>query len=164
MSRDEEPIRKKITDPQQALAKVEAWCAYQERCQQEVRDKLYSWGLWSEAIENIISELISRNFLNEERFAIAYAGGKFRIKKWGRQKIRMELKKRRVPDKIITKALREIETGDYDNAIEKVLAAKWKSEKEKHPLKKKLKVMRYLASRGFETDLINQHIQRYAEE
>lgn len=164
MSIERETQRKKITDPQLALSKIESWCAYQERCQQETRDKLYSWGLWKDAVENIISELISRNFLNEERFAIAFAGGKFRIKKWGKQKIKMELKKRNVPESIIRRALKEIGADDYDVAIEKVLATKWKSEKEKHPLKKKLKVMRYLVSRGFEMDIIQQHIEKYSEE
>lgn len=164
MHTDNEQFSKKITDPQVALSKMEAWCAYQERCQQEVRDKLYSWGLWSDAVENIIAELISRNFLNEERFAIAYAGGKFRIKKWGKQKIRMELKRRKIPDPLIRRALKEIDGEDYGAAIDKVLAAKWKSEKEKHPLKKKLKVMKYLVSRGFEHDLINEHLERYTDE
>lgn len=160
----EEERNKKITDPQLALSKIESWCAYQERCQQEVRDKLYSWGLWKDAVESIISNLISRNFLNEERFAIAYAGGKFRIKKWGRQKIKVELKRRNITEAIIRRAMKEIETADYVNAIGKVLAYKWKSEKEKHPLKKKLKVMRYLVSRGFEPELINEHIERYTKE
>lgn len=164
MHSEEERTKKKITDPQVALSKMEAWCAYQERCQQEARDKLYSWGLWNEAVESIISELITKNFLSEERFACAYAGGKFRIKKWGRQKIRMELKKRKIPDAIIRKAMQEIPGDDYGEAIDKVLAARWKNEKEKHPLKKKLKVMRYLVSRGFETDLINEHLQKYTEE
>lgn len=156
--------KRKITDPKIALSKIESWCAYQERCQQEVRDKLYSWGLWTDAVESIICELISRNFLSEERFAIAYAGGKFRIKKWGKQKIKVELKRRNIPEPIIRRAMKEIESEDYANAIEKVLASKWKSEKEKHPLKKKLKVMRYLVSRGFEPELINEHIERYVKE
>lgn len=164
MHNEEVSRKKKITDPAIALSKIESWCAYQERCQQETRDKLYSWGLWKDAVENIISELISRNFLNEERFAVAYAGGKFRIKKWGKQKIKMELKKRNVPENIIRRALKEIGADDYDGAIEKVLETKWKSEKEKHPLKKKLKVMRYLVSRGFEMDIIQQHIEKYSEE
>ena len=164
MHDEKEKAEKKITDPKVALSKIEQWCAYQERCQQEVRDKLYSWGLWPDAVESIISELITSGFLNEERFAVAYAGGKFRIKKWGKQKIRMELKRRKVPDKIIQKALKEIDGKDYNAAIDKVLAAKWKSEKEKHPLKKKLKVMRYLVSRGFEADLINAHLESYTEE
>lgn len=164
MHSEKEERTKKISDPAVALSKIESWCAYQERCQQEVRNKLYSWGLWPDAVESIIGELITRNFLNEERFAIAYAGGKFRIKKWGKQKIRIELKKRKVPDGLIRRALKEIGGEDYDTAIEKVLATKWKSEKEKHPLKKKLKVMRYLVSRGFETDLIAEHLERYTKE
>src|SRR6478672_11099295 len=86
--------KQKVYTQHQALVKAEAWCAYQERCQQEVRDKIYSWGLHEHEVENVIAELISKNFLNEERFAKAYAGGKFRIKKWGRVKIRMELKRR----------------------------------------------------------------------
>jgi regulatory protein len=153
--------KKKITDPDLALSKIESWCAYQERCQQEVRDKLYSWGLYSDAVENIISELISRNFLNEERFAVAYAGGKFRMKKWGKQKIKMELKKRRVPEKIIAKALKEIGEDDYGQSLEHTLAKKWNSEKETHPLKKKMKVMRYMLSRGYETDAVSAAISKY---
>lgn len=163
MEKSNDTRSKKITDPKVALTKIESWCAYQERCQQEVRDKLYAWGLWPDAIENIIAELISRNFLNEERFAVAYAGGKFRIKKWGRQKIKMELKKRQVPDTIIRKALKEIGEDDYDSALEKTLAAKWKAEKEAHPLKKKMKVMRYMISRGYETDAVMGAISKYTK-
>ncbi len=159
-----EDKKKKITDPDLALSKIESWCAYQERCQQETRDKLYSWGLWSEAVENIIVELISRNFLNEERFAIAYAGGKFRMMKWGKQKIKNELKKRKISDAIIRKALKEIGEDDYENTLEKTLAGRWKLEKEKHPLKKKLKVMRYMISRGYETDAVHESILKFTKE
>lgn len=164
MRDDKEPLKKKITDPDLALTKIESWCAYQERCQQETRDKLYSWGLWSEAVESIISELITRNFLNEERFAIAYAGGKFRVKKWGKQKIKNELRKRKISDLLIRKALKEIGEDDYENALEKTLASKWKLEKEKHPLKKKMKVMRYMISRGYEADAVNESISKFAKE
>ena len=89
---------KKITDEKAAYVKAEHYCAYQERSQQEVRDKLYEWGLWPDAVENIISELISNNFLNEERFAKAYAQGKFNQKGWGRIKIKQALKLKKVPD------------------------------------------------------------------
>ena len=75
----EERKKRKTLTPLQALVKAQATCAYQERCQQEMRDKLYEWGLHSEAVENMIAQLISDNFLNEERFAKAFAGGKFRI-------------------------------------------------------------------------------------
>jgi regulatory protein len=159
----EDSPKKKITDPKVALTKIESWCAYQERCQQEVRDKLYSWGLWPDAIENIIADLISRNFLNEERFAIAYAGGKFRVKKWGKQKIKMELKKRKISDTLIRKALKEIGEDDYEATLETTLAKKWKAEKEKHPLKKKMKVMRYMVSRGYETEAVSEAISKFTK-
>ncbi len=90
--------KKKISDlacrqagPKKALLKAQKYCAYQERCQQEVREKLYEWGVLPEVLENTIAELIIANFINEERFAKVYAGGKFRIKKWGRIKIKVKL-------------------------------------------------------------------------
>ena len=92
---EHEPKKKKLT-PQQAVIKAQMSCAYQERCQQEMRDKLYEWGLYSNDVENIIANLISDGYLNEERFAKAFAGGKFRIKKWGRIRIKLELKKRKI--------------------------------------------------------------------
>src|SRR5690606_17889250 len=92
----------------QAIEKMEHYCAYQERSQQEVRDKLYSLGLRSADIEEIIADLIQNNFLNEERFAAAYAQGKFRMKSWGKLKIKQGLKLKRVSDKLIVKALNQI--------------------------------------------------------
>ncbi len=163
MSGDEEQIRKKITDPNLALSKIESWCAYQERCQQETRDKLYSWGLWTDAVDSIIIELITKNFLNEERFANAYAGGKFRIMKWGRAKIKVELRKRHIPEGMIRNALVQIDSDDYVAVLNKILVAKWKAEKEKNKLKKKMKVIRYLTSRGYELDLINESIEKLLE-
>ena len=78
--------------PQQSVPKIKQYCAYQERCHAEVRDKLYSFGLNKIEVEEIISELITENYLNEERFAIHYAGGKFRMKQWGKNKIKQSLK------------------------------------------------------------------------
>ena len=103
----------KVYTQKQALIKAESYCAYQERCQQEVRDKLYSWGLHEVQVENVIAELIASNFINEERFAKAYAGGKFRIKKWGRVKISIELKRRKISTYCIKKGLAEIEEEEY---------------------------------------------------
>ena len=88
----DDPKPKKITDEKVALSKAEHFCAYQERAQQEVRDKLYEWGLWPDAVENIIVKLIGDNFLNEERFAKAYTQGKFKQKGWGKLKIKQGLK------------------------------------------------------------------------
>ncbi len=149
---NKEPI--KITDPNAAFIKMQSWCAYQERSQQECRDKLYSWGLWPDAVENIISELISQNFLNEERFAIAFAGGKFRVKKWGRVKIKVELKQKKVPDVCIKKALSLINEDDYLTTLKVVLEKKARELKEKNSVKRHYKLLQYAYSRGFEQDLI----------
>jgi regulatory protein len=147
---------KKITDPAEALTKAQRWCAYQERSQQEVRDKLYSWGLWAEAIENIIAELISTNFISEERFAEAFVSGKFRIKQWGRIKIKIELKQHRISEPVIRKALAVIDGDEYMRVLRKQAEKKAKTEKEKHPQKRQYKLMRYLMSRGFEQDLVRE--------
>ncbi|HXC03732.1 MAG TPA: RecX family transcriptional regulator, partial [Bacteroidia bacterium] len=120
MNTPEKP-KPKITDPKKALEKAAAWCAYQERCQQEVRDKLYEWGLWKDMVEQIISELIGQGFIDEERFARTYAGGKFRIKKWGKQKIKNELKQRHISEYCIRKAMLEIDADAYRKTLEKIL-------------------------------------------
>jgi len=140
--------------PEQALFKIRDWCAYQERCQQEARDKLYDYGLKTDDVENIIAQLVNENFINEERFAVAFAGGKFRIKKWGKVKIKQELKAKRVSDYCIKKGLAIIDNTDYINTLKKVLALKEKSITEKNFLKKKQKLVRYALSKGYEQDLI----------
>jgi len=144
----------KVYTQKQALIKAESYCAYQERCQQELRDKLYSWGLHEIQVENVIADLIASNFINEERFAKAYAGGKFRIKKWGRVKISIELKRRKISAYCIKKGLAEIEEEEYIKTLQKVAEVKIKATKERDSKKKKYKVMNYLLSRGFENDLV----------
>lgn len=144
----------KVYTQKQALLKAESYCAYQERCQQELRDKLYSWGLHEIQVENVIADLIASNFINEERFAKAYAGGKFRIKKWGRVKISIELKRRKISAYCIKKGLAEIEQEEYIKTLQKVAEVKIKATKERDSKKKKYKVMNYLLSRGFENDLV----------
>jgi regulatory protein len=137
-----------------ALAKAEHYCAYQERSQQEVRDKLYEWGLWKDDVEELISELIQTNFLNEERFATAYVSGKFRIKKWGKIKIRQGLKLKRVPDKMIANALKTIDLDEYLGVILDAAQKKLIFIQEKDAYKRKYKLMNYLIGRGFESNLI----------
>ena len=145
---------RKITDEKVALTKAEHYCAYQERSQQEVRDKLYEWGLWTDAVENIISQLITGNYLNEERFAKAYTQGKFKQKAWGRIKIKQGLKLKKVPDVLIKKALQTIDGDDYLKALQKVIAKKTPLVKEKNEFKRRYKLQQYAMSRGFEADLI----------
>jgi len=147
--------KKKIKlDKKAALAKAEHYCAYQERAQQEIRDKLYEWGLWSDDVEELISELIQTNFLNEERFTEAYVSGKFKIKRWGKIKIKQGLKLKRIPDKMIQRALNAIDYDDYLNAILVTAQKKAPLIKENDPFKRKYKLISYLMSKGFEKDLI----------
>src|SRR5579872_6681533 len=106
-------LTKKVTDEKTALAKAEHYCAYQERSQQEVREKLYEWGLHPAGVENVIMHLVEGGFLNEERFANAYTIGKFRQKGWGRIKIKQGLKFKKVSEPLIKKALNSIDGDDY---------------------------------------------------
>lgn len=145
--------KKKLTRAQ-AIIRAQASCAYQERCQQEMRDKLYEWGLYSADVENIIAELITDNFLNEERFAKTFAGGKFRIKKWGKIKIKIELKRRKISDYCIKKAMLEISDIDYAKTLQQLIAKKSKDIKGSKPQVRNYKIAQYAISRGFESDLV----------
>jgi len=151
----EETDKKKIRlDRKTALAKAEHYCAYQERAQQELRNKLYEWGQWSDDVEEIISELIQTNFLNEERFTQAYVSGKFKIKHWGKIKIRQGLKLKNVPDKMISNALKGIDYDEYLATILMLAEKKAGMIVEKDAYKKRYKLVSYLLGRGFENDSI----------
>jgi regulatory protein len=140
----------------QALPKIKHYCAYQERCHSEVKEKLYSFGLYKKDVEKIIADLINENYLNEERFALQYAGGKFRIKHWGKNKIKQALKQKQVSDYSIKKALKEIDEIDYNKTVEKLAEEKLKTLKgEKNIFIKKRKMQDFLLMKGYETDLIN---------
>ena len=142
------------------LEKARKYCAYEERCQQQVRDKLYDWELHQKEVEQIISQLISEGFINEERFAKSFARGKFRIKKWGRVKIKYELKKHRISDYCIKSGLQEIDEKEYINTLQESAEKKSKLIKEKHPLKKKYKLMTFLVGKGFENDLVRGVVEK----
>lgn len=139
---------------QEAKLKVEAYCAYQERCDFEIREKLKSWHLYQEDIEVLIAHLIQSNFLNEERFASAFVSGKFNIKKWGRIKIRQHLKQKRISDYSINKALSEIEDLAYLETINQLIEAKSRLISTKDEWDKRVKLTRYLQGKGFEMELI----------
>jgi regulatory protein len=145
--------------PDQAVPKIKQYCAYQERCHSEVRDKLYSFGLNKVEVEEIISILITENYLNEERFAIHYAGGKFRMKQWGKIKIKQSLKFKQVSDYCIKKALKEIDLREYEKTFQKLAEQKLKTLKsEKNIFIKKRKLQDFLLQRGFENDLVKQAV------
>jgi len=141
--------------PGQALQKVKHYCAYQERSHSEVKDKLYSYGLHKSDVETILSQLIEENYLNEERFALQFAGGKFRMKQWGRVKIKYELKQRQVSEYCIKKALKSIDETAYEKTLQKLFDDKIKTlRSEKNIFIKKKKVQDYLLQKGFEADLV----------
>lgn len=141
-------------DKKQALAKAESFCAYQERSQKEVRGKLLDWGMRGDELEEIISELIVSNFLNEERFALQYAAGKFNIKNWGRIKIKQGLKLKGVPDRILQKAIYSLDEDDYLRTLENLAEKKAAVLNESDSFKRKFKLINYLQGKGFESDLI----------
>ena len=147
--------------PQQAIPKIKNYCAYQERCHSEVREKLYSFGLYKADVEAIISNLIEENYLNEERFAMLFAGGKFRIKQWGRIKIRYELKQKQVSDYCIKKALSSIDEGDYMKTFNKLVELQLKRLRtEKNMFTRKRKLLDSLRAKGFEAGLMNAVIAK----
>lgn len=151
--------RKKTLTPNQAKLRAESYCAYQERSQQEVRDKLYSWDLHLEDVEQIISDLISSNFLNEERFAKAFVLGKFRIKGWGKIKIQQHLKAKRVSVPLIKIALQQIDLDDYEQKLTDLIQRKVGDELSQLSLTERAKLVRYLQSKGYENSLIFEKIK-----
>ncbi len=141
--------------PDSAWPKIRQYCIFQERAHQEVRNKLYEYGLRTIEVETLISKLIEDNYLNEERFAIQYAGGKFRMKQWGKIKIQYGLKAKGVSDYLIKKALKEINSVDYDRILRKLIDQKLKSLKtEKNHLVRKKKLQDFLLQKGYERSLI----------
>ena len=143
-----------------AKIKLGRYCAYQERSQQEVRDKLYSLGLYKDEVEEVLTELIISGFVNEERFAIAYASGKFKLKKWGRVKIHYELKRRKISAFCIDKALNEIDEEDYIDAIKHLLSTKINSYSGT-PFEVNQKAARYMINKGYESDLVWEEIHKF---
>lgn len=134
--------------------KLKHYCAYQERCHQEVRQKLLELKVYGDDLENIILLLIEENYLNEERFAQLFSGGKFRMKGWGKVKIRQELKARQISEYCINKGLKEINEEDYLEKLKDLKEKKELTEKEKNPILRKKKIAHYLISKGYESDLV----------
>lgn len=154
LSDDFTPPKKKLTKAQ-ALPRIYRFCSYQERAHQEVKQKLFELGLYASEVDELLTQLITDGFLNEERFAKAFAGGKFRMKRWGRLKIIHELEAKGLTKNCIKAGLKEIEDDDYQKALEEVLE-KQSSRVAEEPddFVRRDKIARHAIQRGFEPDLV----------
>jgi regulatory protein len=138
----------------EASKKIESYCAYQERCHSEVRTKLFEYGLTLTEVDEIITNLILSGFLNEERYAKAFAGGKFRMKKWGRLKIIHALEANGVSKNCITSGLKEIDATEYGNTLRQILEKKNGETKESNIYSQRDKLSRFAIQKGYEPELV----------
>ncbi|MFD2601530.1 regulatory protein RecX [Flavobacterium suzhouense] len=146
---------------EEAKRKMEHYCAYQERCHDEVVLKLKSLNMIPQAIDVIMVHLLDNNYLNEERFACSFARGKFRIKHWGKRRITNELKARNISRYNIERALKEIPEGEYLDAFHELADKQWEITLESNIQKKKKKVMDYLLRKGYESNLVQEKIYAF---
>src|SRR3954468_24055784 len=147
-------MQKKYLTKEQAIQKLKQYCAYQERSHSEVEQKLWDLGVHRSEHDEILSVLIEENYLNEERFAKAFVGGKFRMKDWGRKKIYYALKEKKVSEYNIKKAMKEIDEEQYQKTLLELAEKKYGLLKSEQYLARKKKTMDYLLQKGFEQDLV----------
>lgn len=146
--------RTKPVEPGMVLQKIQYFCSYQERCIRETEEKLRDWTVQKKLIPAIISELIEENYINEERFAKVYSGGKFRVNKWGRQKIGFELKLKGIPPALIQKGLEEIDETDYRRTLHDLILKKRKEIKPEKEVNIREKILTFAQGKGYEMELI----------
>ncbi|MES2800770.1 MAG: regulatory protein RecX [Bacteroidota bacterium] len=142
---------------EEVVIKLENFCAYQERCSYEILEKVKSFNLTAEEGQKALKLLIQHKFVDDERFANSYASGKFRFKNWGRNKIKFELKIKRIPSDLITNAIYSLDEEEYEATVKELALKKWSEVKGKSIYEKKAKVYRFLQSKGFESELIARY-------
>lgn len=145
--------------PQQALQKIKHYCSYQERSHHEVKEKLYAYKLKKHDVDLLITQLIEEDYLNETRFAVQFAGGKFRLKKWGKVKIEYELKLKKVSSYNIKKALAAIDITAYEQVLQTLCKKKWTELKNEQYMIREQKTKNYLLQKGYEPTLIANAIK-----
>lgn len=150
---------KSTSSVEDILQKMEYYCSYQERCHIEVSEKLRGFVLNQAEKDRIIVHLIESNFLNEERFALVFSISKFHQKKWGKIRIKNELKARKISDYLVTKALKEIPSEEYEMTFENLAEKHWESITEKNDLKKRKKFCDYLLRKGWESERIYEKVK-----
>ncbi|MDE1207783.1 regulatory protein RecX [Tenacibaculum larymnensis] len=152
-------MNKPVFTVEEIKRKIEQYCVYQDRCHKEVEKKLKDYNLIPEAREHILLHLLEHNFLNEERFSKSFARGKFRIKKWGKDRIVRELKFRDISAYNIKSALKEIDEEEYIKTLYNLIEKKNASVSETNHFKRKKKIADYLLYRGFESSLIYEALK-----
>ena len=152
-------VENKILSEEQIIGKLESWCAYRERCDSEVRQKLYLLKVEEKETDHYLNYLREHNFLNEERFIAAFARGKFNIKNWGKRKIIDELKKKRIEEKKILAVIAEIDEGMYFIRLQDVLEKKLRLIREADAFKQRLKLIRFALQKGYEPELIYEALK-----
>lgn len=146
--------RTKPVDSGMVLQKIQYFCSYQERCIRDTEKKLKDWAVQKKLIPSIISQLKEEGYINEERFAKVYAGSKFRINKWGRQKIEFELKLKRIPEVLIQKGIEEIDEEDYQQVLRDLIQRKQKEIIPEKNLNIREKIITFVQGKGYEMELI----------
>jgi regulatory protein len=148
----------------EALQRLRKYCAYQERCHQEVRQKLRGWGFDAEDTDKVIVQLMEENFLNEERYAKAVTGGKFRTKGWGKRKIVETLKQKGISSYLVNASMKEIDSKDYLKKLDELMLKKQKTLKGEQPIAQKQKLARFAFSKGYESELVWEWINKKFKE
>jgi len=150
----------KVYNIKETTEKIQSYCALQDRCQWEVERKMREWGTDEYVIENILTDLILEKFIDEQRYAESFSRGKFRIKKWGRVKIKKELKTKNISMVCINKGLLQIDDKEYLNTLQQLYIKKRDSIKDKNQFIRKGKIAKYLQQKGFESNLIWELINK----
>ncbi|MGZ3844674.1 MAG: regulatory protein RecX [Flavisolibacter sp.] len=156
-------MQKKFLTKEEALQKLRQYCAYQERSHYEVQQKLYDLGIRRQEHDEVIATLIEEDYLNEERFAKAFAGGKFRMKDWGRKKIYYALKEKKVSEYSIKQAMKEIDEEEYQKNLKELVTQKYEALKDEQYLVRKRKTIDYMIQKGYEFDLVNRALKELAD-
>ena len=164
MFHQDQPKPEKIYDRKTAKIKAADFCAYQERSQQQVRDKLYDYGLHHDEVEEVLTELIMEGFINEERFARAFIGGKLRMKKWGRQKILQSIRPHKISEYCLKKGMEEIDSEVYRQVLLEHTQKKYLQLQGNSSYIIKGKLTQHLYAKGFEADLIREAIDEIVKD
>ena len=156
-------MQKKYLTREQAIQKLRHYCSYQERSHSDVQQKLWELGVRKQEHDEIISSLIEDDYLNEERFAKQFVGGKFRMKDWGRKKIYYALKEKKVSEYAIKTAMKEIDDEDYKKMLFELAEKKYELLKAEQFLVRKKKTMDYLLQKGYESELVSGVLKTLAD-